>query len=96
METTFYIVLTMRTADGFETFAKFFTGNDRDFAHNVFNKLKGDENTNEESILHIELIETKNELPINIKIISCSLEELAENCKIIVKELFKYHNLGYV
>ena len=94
MKTTFYIVLSMRTADGFETFSKFFTGDDRDLAYDIFGKLKGDKNTNEESILQMELTETKNELPLNIKIISCTLEELAENCKVIVKELFKYHNLG--
>ena len=95
METTFYIALRMRTVNGFETFSKFFVGDDSTFASNVFGKLKGDKNTNEESILQMELTETKNELPLNIKIISCTLEELAENCKVIVKELFKYHNLGW-
>jgi len=86
----------MRTVNGFETFSKFFTGNDRNFVYSVFTKLKGDKNTNNKSMLRIELIETTHGRPLNIKVISCSLEELAENCKIMVKELFKYHNLGYI
>ena len=40
-------------------------------------------------ILQIDLMETKNNLPVNIKVIGCTLEQLAENCKIITKEVFK-------
>jgi len=96
MEHVFYIILSMRTINGFETLSKFFLGNNRDFAYNVFVKLKGNKNINNNSILQMELMETKNELPMNIKIISCSLEEFAENCKIIVREIFKHLNLGQI
>lgn len=92
-ETTFYIVLCMRTVKGFETFSKFFVGNDRDFALSIFSKLRGDRNVNEKNILHVKLMETKYKLPISIKTLSCSLEELGENSKIIVREIFKHTNL---
>jgi len=96
MEATFNIILSMRTINGFETLSKFFVGNNRDFAYNVFGKLKGDKSINNKSILRMELTETKNELRVNIRMLSCSLEELAENCKIIVREIFKHLNLGQI
>jgi hypothetical protein len=83
----------MRTVKGLETFAKFFIGNDRDFALSIFSKLRGDRNVNEKTILHVKLMETKYKMPINIKTLSCSLEELGENSKIIVREIFKHTNL---
>jgi hypothetical protein len=91
--TTFYIVLNLRTCDGYESFGKFFVGNNKKFATDIFAQLKGGENVDEQSALQLDLIETINDLPVNIQMISCSLEELAENCKIITKETFKLFNL---
>jgi hypothetical protein len=93
-ETTFYIVLNIKTGNGFENFGKFFLGNNRDAAYSIFQKLKGSKKINEKTILHLDFMETKKGLPLNIQVISCSLEELAENCKIITKETFKLLNLG--
>jgi len=92
-QTTFYIVLNLRTCDGYESFGKFFIGNNRKFATGIFTQLKGKTNVNENSALQLDLMETINGLPVNIQMISCSLEELAENCKIITKETFKLFNL---
>jgi hypothetical protein len=92
-ETTFYIVLNIRTANGFESFGEFILGNSRDAAYSIFQKLKGSKKINEKTILHLDFMETKKGLPLNIGVISCSLEELAENCKIITKETFKLLNL---
>ncbi|MGK2860397.1 MAG: hypothetical protein ACSLE0_00555 [Chitinophagaceae bacterium] len=58
--------------------------------------LKGKKNIDEKSILQLDLSETINGLPASMQMISCSLEELAENCKIITKETFKYHNMEEV
>jgi hypothetical protein len=96
METTFYIVLSMRTVNGFEPFSKFFVGNDRDFACTVFGKLKGDKNRNNKGPLRMELMETRYERPISITRLSCPLEEMAENFKILVREIFKHLNLGQI
>jgi len=93
-ERNFYIMLNIRTADGFESYGKFFIGNGRETAYRVFAKLKGSRKINDKSILHLDLMETRNGLPVNIQLISCTLEELAENCKIITKEIFKHFNLG--
>ena len=93
MEATYYIVLNIKTANGFESFGKFYIGNDRDFANSLFLKLKGDEEVNESDVLHLDFMETRYNLPVNIKMINCTLDELSENCKIITKEVFKFFNL---
>jgi hypothetical protein len=89
----FYIVLNVKSGKDFQTYGKFFLGSSRKFAEAVFRKLKGNKKVSDASVLYIELMETNNELPINIQVLSCSLEELSENCKMITKETFKQCNL---
>ena len=92
-QTTFNIVLNIRTCNGYECFGKFFVGNNKEFATAIFDQLKGRKNVNEKTILQLDLVEKINGLPANMHMISCSLEELAENCKIITKEAFKLLNM---
>ena len=92
-ENTFYIVLNLRTCNGYECFGKFFIGNNKRCATDIFDQLKRRSNVNEKNILQLDLMETINGLPVNMQMISCSLEDLAENCKIITKETFKLFNL---
>jgi len=89
----FYVVLNIKSGSDFKTYGKFFLGNSRKFADAIFKKLKGNKKVSNASVLYIELMETNNELPVNIQVMSCSLEELAENCKMITKETFKQCNL---
>ncbi|MEP7374451.1 MAG: hypothetical protein ABI675_13740 [Chitinophagaceae bacterium] len=85
--------MNIRTGTGFECFGKFFLGNRREFATTIFNQLKGEKNIDEKGILQFDLVESINGLPASIQVISCSLEELAENCKFITKETFKVINM---
>src|SRR6185436_3561805 len=94
METQFYIVFTLKTYSGLESFAKFFIGNNRKKAGAIFRQLKGTGKINEKNILYIDLMETKAGLPVNLNMITCTLNQLGDNCKIITKELFKSKNLG--
>ena len=93
MDTQFHIVLTLKTSRGLESFAKFFIGNNRDRAYAIFRSLKGTDKVSEQSILYIDFMETKGGLPLNLKMITCTLNQLAENCKLITKELFKLKSL---
>jgi len=90
----FYILLNVKTSNGFQTFGKFFIGSDRKFADRIFSKMRGVKKITRTTVLNLELTETKNELPQNIQMISCTLDELAENCKIITKETFKFYNMA--
>ncbi len=92
-QTTFNIVLNIRTSNGFESFGKFFVGNKKKIAEAIFVQLKGRKNVDEKTILQLDLVETIDGLPVNMTVISCSLDELAENCKLITKETFKILNM---
>ena len=59
-------------------------------------KLKGTKKISKDTILNLELTETKNDLPQNIHMISCTLEELAENCKIVTRETFRFFNIAEI
>ena len=92
-ETNFHIELNIKTPDDFMCYGKFTLGNNGKFASNLFQKMKGNKKADEKAILQLEFVETRNGLPVNIQVISCSLEQLAENCKTITKEIFKFANL---
>ena len=93
METEFYITLTIKTATGFESYGKFFLGSDKRFAYALFKNLAGQTEPDETSMLNLELAEMKDGLPVNLQMMSCTLDELADNCKTITKEVFKALNL---
>ena len=92
-ENVFYALLSIRTVDGFESFGKFNLGNNRKAASSIFKQLKGTPVVHETTMLTIDLVETVNELPVNLNILGCTLDEMAYNAEIIVKERFKVLNL---
>jgi hypothetical protein len=94
METQFYILFTLKTLKGPESFAKFFIGNDRDNAYEIFSKLKGTDSVDEKNLLYIDFMETKQGLPVNLNVITCTLNQLTDNFKELTKELFKAENLN--
>jgi hypothetical protein len=89
MKTSFYILLNRRTAAGLESFGRFDVGNDRLAAETIFERLEGSLDIDENVVLCIELMETVHHLPVNIRMKACSLEQLAANCKLITKEIFR-------
>ena len=93
METAFYILLYIKTPRGFESFARFYIGNKEELARNLFEKLTGNGEDLDNCILQMDLMETQNNLPVNIKVLGCTLEEMAGNCKIIAKGAFKIFTL---
>ena len=92
-ENTFYVLLSIKTAHGFESFGKFNLGNKRKASADIFSQLKGTEAVNEKTMLTFDLVETVNDLPMNLHIRGCTLEEVAYNCKLLAKETFKLLNL---
>jgi len=93
MNTQFYIAFSFKANEDYKSFAKFFIGNNREIAYAIFKKLKGSDEVNEMSVLFMDFIETWEGLPKNLKVKSCTLQELSENCSIITRELFKFANL---
>lgn len=89
MDTQCYIELALKTVDGMESIAKFFVGNDRKKAYSIFRQLQGVTDINEKDLIYIDLMETREGLPLSVDIITCTLDQLGENCKAITKEIFK-------
>jgi hypothetical protein len=93
MTTTFYIELNMKTIGGFERFGRLELGNNRDFAVNLFSGLEGQPPKGDEGVLHMDLVEKYRGLPVNMQVISCTIEELCRNVRTITRELFRRINL---
>jgi hypothetical protein len=89
------ILYPVKPADNgrFDTYGQYFFGNDREAAEDLFSQLKGNPKLNESAVLHIDLMETIDELPVLVKTISCTLEELAYNTKLITREIFRLKNI---
>ena len=93
METQFYILLSIKTPQGFLNYGQYFLGDDREAAESLFGQLQGSGAPADPIILHVDLMETAGELPVRIKTIGCTLEELCENTKLIAREIFRLKNL---
>lgn len=93
MKTKFYILLSLKTSDGFMNYGQFFLGNDWQSAYNLFQQIKGNEKLTDNPLLHIDLMETVDELPVMIKSKCCTLDELGINCKLIAREIFRLKNM---
>ena len=89
METIYYIDLHIQTPKGFETYGTFYLGNNREKANAIFNELHGTDEIGENSILHIDFTEIQDGIPLPIKILHCTIEDIAINSKIITREVFK-------
>jgi hypothetical protein len=93
METQFDLVLSLKTPKGFIDYGWYPLGSNPEFAYQIFSQMKGCEKLADGAVLHLDLVETKERLPDKIKSLSCSLEELCENVKLISREMFRLKNL---
>jgi hypothetical protein len=93
MSIEYRITLHARTVSGFDTFGEFFIGNDREAAKELFDNLKGSSDNVEDGLLIMELREINRNLPFDIRMINCTLDQLADNCRLITKNQFKTLNL---
>jgi hypothetical protein len=94
METIFKIVVNMRTLEGMAEIGNFFVGNETEFAENMFSSLKGNPVLPGDTKLRLDLIRKEEFLlPVCLKSICCTLDEYAENCKLIARDVFKYFTL---
>lgn len=93
MENSFCIKLTIKTERGHECFGEFHLGQNRKWAEGIFQLLRGDREVDDRDMLQLELTELRHGLPVNVRMMSCDLDELQENTRIITKEMFRHLNL---
>jgi len=93
MEDRFSILFSLKTPAGFEVFGEFGIGDDRKAATSLFDSLAGDDQLTATALLHIDLVEKDGLLPGRIRTKCCRLEEIAVNCKLITREVFRQKTL---
>ena len=86
---SFKIEFSFKTKRGPETFACFTLGDNPAVAQAIFKQVKNAVTDGVEAVMTVDFLETKNELPVNLDMINCTLDQLGEICKIITKEMFK-------
>ncbi|MBV8251986.1 MAG: hypothetical protein JO154_05200 [Chitinophaga sp.] len=91
MEERFYIDVHFKVANGWITYAKINLGYDQAFANSLFDVLAG--RTLPEGFLRMNLMETKDDFAFLHQSMYCTLPQLAENCMLITKEVFRFYNL---
>lgn len=93
MESEFHVLLSLKTPDGFVTYGQYDFGNEREAAYDLFDQLQGDKQITKNPLLNIDLMEMENGLPVKVRTISCNLDQLCFNSKLIAKAIFRLHNL---
>jgi hypothetical protein len=93
MATEYRIAVHARTTSGFDTIGEFFIGTDRQEANQLFKCLKGSPDNLEDGVLLMDLHEINRGLMFDIHMIQCSLDQVADNCRLITKHQFKALNL---
>jgi hypothetical protein len=89
METKFQISLHMKTPSGFETYGSFDLGSDREQAIAIVEQFKGSDEKLENSILYMDFTEVQNALPLPVKLVHCTLDDISYNVRIITRDVFK-------
>ncbi|WP_428327843.1 hypothetical protein [Mucilaginibacter sp.] len=89
METNYQISLHIKTPAGFETYGNFDLGKDREQAMAIVEQFKGTDDLSEQSILYMDFTEVQNGIPLPVRILHCTLDDIAHNVRIITRDLFK-------
>lgn len=92
MKSEYQIALHIKSPRGFENYAVFFIGTDGEAAKELFHTFKGSRENVEDAVLVIELRREFRGLPIDIRMIGCTLNEMLENVKAITKHRFNLLN----
>lgn len=83
----------MKIAKGMETYSCFFLGHDPQFTERIFDLLQGDTDISERSVISMDLNKRESGIAYPVAIKHYNWEHLANNTKMITKEMFKELNL---
>jgi hypothetical protein len=93
MAIEYRIAIHARTSSGFDTIGEFFIGTDRQEANQLFKSLKGSPDNLEDGVLIMDLRELNRGLLFDVHMIQCTLDQVADNCRLITKHQFRALNL---
>ena len=89
MEKAYYIDLHLQTPQGFEIYGTFQLGKHREKALAIFSQLRGTDVVSKKSILHMDLTEMTDGVPLPIRILHCTIDDVAVNTRTITRDVFK-------
>jgi hypothetical protein len=92
MKDIFKVVVNIGTPRGWVEVGCFCLGCDAPAALATFTKLKGNPNAGRPFNLRLDLLKQTDDdsLPELLSSVGCTLNEYAENCRVITRDLFKY------
>ena len=93
METTYFITINMKVPQGMMEVGRFFIGNHKAWAMESFGRLQGESKARKDDVLRLDLLEKHEGMYFLLGQLSCTLELLEQNCKLITIDAFKYFNL---
>ncbi len=93
MDNSYYISLNIKTLSGFDSYANYSLGNDREKAATIFSQLMGSSDLSNKTVLTMDLTEMREGIPFPLKMLECTFQEVTYNTKIITREIFKNLNL---
>lgn len=93
MKTLFYIIVKMKIHDGMIECSRLSVGDQKEFAKDLFENLRGHLDPESAYVLRMDLIEEFPTHSVLIDTKACNLEELTENFRLITRETFKHLNL---
>lgn len=91
MDPVFHLTVNIQTPKGMLEIGSFFLGTEIKFAENTFSQLEGSTNIISYPSIRLDLICTsRRDLPVCLKSMGCNLEQYANNCRMLTKEIFKH------
>jgi hypothetical protein len=92
-ETSYEIAINVKVPGGWQPFGYFQVGYDKVQAETTFDRLQGTPESND-TALRLELFAHTRGDALLIAQKGCTLDQLAQNTKIVAKDVFKYFSLG--
>jgi hypothetical protein len=96
MDTGYEISVTIKTSKGAVETDSFYVGGEQEFALSIFGGLRGSADEGKPAVISMSLIEARGKKPPKkLGSIACTLDEYAENCKRVARDLFKSYTLEH-
>lgn len=93
-ETKYLVVINMYVGEGYVETGRFFIGYDRQEAMELFKQLHGNNSPAGKALLRLDLIYQNNTgLDTVLHTMGCTLSQVCDNVKIIMRETFRVLNL---
>lgn len=89
-ETKYLIVINMFVGDGYVETGRFFIGLDMHEAMELFKQLDGNDIPAGKALLRLDLIyQNNNGLDTVLQTLGCTLSQICDNVKVIIRETFR-------